>query len=176
MDTAQTWTLPGFEWPAAADATDEAALADVREHKAHVIFVSEQEAGPGLPFRPGFAFTIGLYLHFGHPELLIMGLPPEVCDDVLNEVIGLVEEGSAYGDGDESGDILRNLPVRFVGVPSEAYAEWLGYARWFYASIDQDSFPCVQILWPSKKGRFPGQKGCPPSLKRHQPVLGTARP
>ena len=72
--------------------------------------------------------------------------------------------------------MLRGFPVRFVGVPSESYPDWLDRARWFNASLGEDAFPCVQVLWPSKGGRFPGQKGSPTWMKRRQPILGAPRP
>lgn len=36
------------------------------------------------PTSPSFAYTIGLHIHYNHPELIIIGLPIEVAYQVLN--------------------------------------------------------------------------------------------
>jgi len=43
--------------------------ADIETYGWHVIEVPEDDEGPG------FAFTIGLFRRFEHPELIVFGLP-----------------------------------------------------------------------------------------------------
>lgn len=161
--------IDGFTWPEASDDDQRLALDNVREHGAHVICVTGD--GPV----PQHAFTLGLYARFGHPEVLVLGLPPEVCEDVLGEIIEGVAVGRTFADGDEADDILRSHPMRFVAVPDDARSPWLDLGAWLYGSL-ADGPPVLQVLWPAKNGRFPGQKGSPTWMKKHQPVLGTARP
>jgi hypothetical protein len=49
-----------------------------------------------------------------------------------------------------------------------SYREHVGYARWFYRG---DEFPLLQLVWPDKAGRFPGEPGANPALARQQPLL-----
>ncbi len=53
-------------------------------------------------------------------------------------------------------------------MPKKVYAEYLGYARWFYQS---DSFPVLQCIWPDKQHRYPWHPDCHPKVKERQPVL-----
>jgi hypothetical protein len=51
------------------DDHERKALADVQNHGWHVLKVMEDDRGPA------FAYTVGLYHSFRHPELIIVGLP-----------------------------------------------------------------------------------------------------
>lgn len=53
----------------AKDEHERKALADVQQHGWHVLKVMEDNEGPA------FAYTVGLYHSFGHPELIVVGLP-----------------------------------------------------------------------------------------------------
>jgi hypothetical protein len=44
----------------------------------------------------------------------------------------------------------------------------LGWSRWFYGG---DAFPCLQIVWSDRDGRFPWQSGFDPALAGLQPDL-----
>ena len=63
--------------------------------------------------------------------------------------------------------------MRFVTVPKTCYAEHLGLAVWAY---EGDSFPCVQMVWPDKQGRWPWDAGVREGFAASQPVLGRKAP
>lgn len=157
--------LDGFQWPETDLEGEAQVLADVREHGVHVVCHEGSDA------EPPYAYTVGLYLNAGHPEVLVVGLPPDSAADVLTEVTELIGDGTAFAAGDESSDVLRKYSVRFVQTPAASQEQWLRTARWFYGSLD-GTFPSLQLLWPTQKGRFPGDKGLPAWMKKHQPVVG----
>jgi hypothetical protein len=158
--------IDGFQWPETDVPEETQILADVREHGVHVVCHEGSDASPP------YGYTVGLYLNAGHPEVLVIGLPPDSAADVLTEVTELVGDGSAFAAGDESSDVLRKYSVRFVEAPPSSHERWLGKAQWFYSSVD-GSFPSLQLLWPTQKGRFPGDKGLPAWMKKYQPVAGS---
>ena len=59
--------------------------------------------------------------------------------------------------------------MRFVGVPREVQAEYFGTAQWAYEGAD---FPCVQLVWPDKQGRWPWDPSSRDGFRGLQPVLG----
>ena len=83
--------------PEPADEHDRQLLADVEQHGLHVIGVEEDEEGPG------FAYSIGLYHSFDHPEVIVFGLPVRVMHPIINGIGEQVRAGKRLGHLDESG-------------------------------------------------------------------------
>ena len=113
--------------------------------------------------------SIGLFKIFGHPEVIVFGLGPR----------GDAPDHQPDRRGGEAGTSVRRGRGRLGhprrlrravprGRPQRHYAEYLGYASWFYKG---DDFPALQCLWPDKQGRFPTDAGFPESLRARQPLL-----
>jgi hypothetical protein len=156
----------GGEPPDPADEHDRKLLADVKRHGWHVIGVEEDEEGPS------FAYSIGLYRSFGHPEVVVFGLPVKVMHQVVNAAGEKVRFGERFGHLDESGDILEGYDVAFRAMERRHYPDYLGYARRFYQG---DDFPALQCLWPDSQHRYPWHPGFTPALARRQPLLSDDR-
>jgi hypothetical protein len=155
---------PNFRWPKPKNAGHEKIVADVKEYGWHVLNVFGPEG-------PKFSYTIGLYLSFGHPELLVAGLPPEKAMPIVNLIGERVAKGEAFASGTVSTEILRNLPVSFRAVDPAHYPEWIGLGLWFYRSLRPGELPLLQIVWPDREGRFPWDEGFDESLRAFQPVV-----
>lgn len=61
--------------PTPADDNDQKLLDDVQGHGWHVIGVEADNEGPA------FAYSIGLYQTFGHPEVVVFGLSISSCTE-----------------------------------------------------------------------------------------------
>lgn len=64
--------------PEPADDGDRKLLSDIHEFGWHVVNV------PGDERAPAWCFTVGLQHSYGHPELVIVGLPLDTGHAVLN--------------------------------------------------------------------------------------------
>ncbi len=122
----------------------------------YVCVVAEDEEGPG------FAFSIGLFESFGHPEVICFGPPPETLAAIVNLVGEAVKEGTIFGDGAVSDDIIEGHRCSFRAASKQAYREYLGYALWFY---DGDDFPVLQLVLPDSHGLFPWEDGASEAMK-----------
>jgi hypothetical protein len=60
--------LNKFEWPKPEHEADETIIRNVRKHGCHIVGIIGDEQGPP------YAFSIGLFLNYGHPEIVIFGL------------------------------------------------------------------------------------------------------
>lgn len=138
-------------------------LDDVEAHGLHIVHV------PGDDDAPGYSFTIGLWHSFEQPEVILFGLDPEVAQDLLDAIADEASEDRKYLDGTRHDDVLVGYPVRFLAVPKEQYVEHLGPALWAYEGHE---FPCVQLVWPDKQGRWPWEPGVREGFAEAQPVLG----
>lgn len=123
----------------------------------------------GDNYMPSFAYTIGLFQQFNHPEVICFGLSQEVMQTLLNNVKDRVEDGETIEVGKNyKGFLQENFEVTFVEVNKVFYEEYLGYGKWFYGNID---FPVLQMVWPDKKQNFPWSSKFDRKLEFAQPLL-----
>jgi hypothetical protein len=109
--------------------------------------------------------------HFRSAEIVIFGLRADIAQTIINDVRDRAAAGHQFVDGDISDDILEGgYKVCFWDVPLEAYGSYLGTTIWFYAKSPRP-FPCLQIIWQDRGGRFPWEAGCIPEVKGDQPLL-----
>jgi Domain of unknown function (DUF4262) len=148
---------------AAHDAESEKRiLSDIKEHGFHIALFN------GDGYSPSFAYTIGLFKTYGYPELICFGLSLELLHSVLWSGKDLLDKQSSPDLAAEYPDFLEGYNVRLLEVDKARYADYLGYAGWFYGNWD---FPALQIVWPDKKTLFPWQAGFNPNWKFGQPLL-----
>ena len=145
------------------DPRDQKVLDDISRYGWHVVKVFEDDAGPG------FAFTIGLFESYGHPEVIAFGLPLDRLHAILNLVGVDAKAGLRRNAGDVSADFLAGYSCTFIEFPASAFAQYLGYALWFYSGR---SFPVLQLVWPDKAGCFPWDPHVVPEVRDLQPTPG----
>jgi len=146
------------------DKAEKKLLADIKKTGWHVIIVPADEEGPG------FAYSIGLYETFGHPEIIILGLKGEVAHGLINRIGDAVRQGKKFTSEKFYSGIVEGFKCFLLAVAEKNYEEHVGYARWYYGK----PFPLLQCIFPTATGKFPWQW---PSDKKHlQPILGKRKP
>lgn len=118
---------------------------------------------------PGFAFTVGVFHSYKHPEFIIFGLPSDVAHQVLDLTVAGLNSGAIFDLSLPTDELLNGYPCVFVQVPEVEYHEHVGYSRWYY---EGNSFPLYQIVWPSKDGKFPWHAEASEAFRTTQTVLG----
>lgn len=147
----------------ASDEGEQKLLDDIRKFGWHCLNVlGDEENEP-------FSYTIGLFQTYGHPELLIYGLPRDLAHSVLTIAADAAADGKPLDLEEPTDALLEGYPCLFVPVPHSEYPEHVGFGRWYYQG---DSFPVQQIVWPSKAGLFPWHPEASQAFRRKQPVLG----
>lgn len=117
---------------------------------------------------PAFAYTIGLWENFNHPELICFGLPINTMHAILNDVGEWVRGGQRVELGVDNFDVLERLPVQFRPVEASNIPDYFGYGRWFYKYLD---FPAVQLIWPDTEGHYPWSAAYAARYEFSQPLL-----
>ena len=144
--------IQNFAYPTAENESDQTLLANVKNYGWHACHIFGDETGPE------FSYSIGFYLSYGHPEILIVGLPSKAAHSVLAAVFDRISKGQVYVDGSIADDIS---PCKFLfrSFNPIHYIEYMGIATWFYASLfPPDLFPTLQLVWPDKNGFYPWDK------------------
>jgi hypothetical protein len=139
--------------------------ADVEKHGWVVMRISAD--GPG----PDFAYTIGLLDHFGHPEVIVVGLPLGVAHRILNTLGIAVRGGKRYVAGAVYDDLLEGYDVTFRAVPAYQLGAYLGWGRRYYRESGREDFPALQLIYPDRQRRWPWQDGVADGFRNAQPVL-----
>ena len=158
--------------------TDPQLIAWLDQEDAHLAQVirarrwAVQYVGPGQgPGEPAFGYTIGLF-GLGHPELVVVGLPPAIVHGMLERVAELVADGRDLVPGElvTAPGLDTGLVVEVVPNPGQV----LFAANRFYQRPEEYSVPAYQLAWPDPDGLFPWDAGypCGPDC---QPRPGTWR-
>jgi hypothetical protein len=137
-------------------------IADVETHGWHVIRVFEDGRSPE------FAYTVGLWKSFRHPEIIIIGLPADTAHVILNDAGEAIRSGERFVPGMESNAFLEGYPVAFREIPKHLQWPYLGFAYWFYEGAD---VPAVQLVYPDRESRWPWEQGVSEGFRAMQPVI-----
>lgn len=145
------------------DERERQFLKVVREHGWFSTQVFDDEGE-----EPDFSYSTGFAVNLDFPEIIVFSLPKEVAHSVLWDLWRDVEAGRKPQIGEKIAGVFGNTDAVLLPVEKSAYAEHLGWSRWFYRG---DDFECLQLIWPDREGRFPWEKGFDEDLARKQPDL-----
>jgi len=151
--------------PAPQDEHDRCIFADIERVGWSVLLIHDDE-GRGTP---DFAYSVGLWHTFRHPEILVSGTKPQTAGQLINTIGGLVKVArQSFRPGLRYTGVVV-LPVQFVAVEPRHYPEYVGYARWLYGGAE---FPLLQMVYPDEDGLFPWEPGWNRTGEEGQELLG----
>ncbi|MGV3756493.1 MAG: DUF4262 domain-containing protein [Verrucomicrobiota bacterium] len=159
--------LEGFTWREPADDSDRKLISDIKRTGCHIVGIPADEHSPG------FAFSIGMYLNYQQPEVMVFSLPWDVAQSVINSMRERFENGHVPKHKGAEADLIEGFDMVTMNVHPEFYREYFGTAIWFYKSIGA-KFPMMQLVWPDKKAFYPWDKKFTPKYKALQPVLAVS--
>jgi hypothetical protein len=147
------------------DEAERRVIANIAEYGWHCVGISAegQEAG--------YAFTVGLFHTYRHPELVIFGLRDEAAHGILNLAAEAARTERPLDLAVPSDELIEGYQCCFVEVPKSNYQEYVGFCRWFYKG---NGFPLYQIVWPSRSGLYPWHPDASQEFKLAQPVIAPA--
>ena len=149
-----------------SDDSERKVLADVAQYGWHVVNILEEGDNPP------WTFTIGLQKTWQHPEFIIIGLKKDVANAILDTLVNAIKERRPIDLKLPTDELLHNGACCFVEIAKQHYADYVGFARWYYQG---DDFPLYQVVWPSKENHFPWNAHATDGYKQRQPVLGGTR-
>lgn len=146
-----------FNFPIAIRKMEKKIVANVRTFGFHIVAIDEEYD------TPEFFYTIGLYLKYGHPELLFVGVPAETAAYVFWQAKAFIEQGGSIRPWTTVPEDVAHMPLKAVPIHANNYNEFLGFGKWFYRSLggsQPNNFPAIQLVWPdATNGLFPWEDG-----------------
>lgn len=141
---------------------DQKTNSDIEKYGLTVIVIEATE------YLPSFAYSIGLWKKFGHPELISFGLTTKTLHAIINLAADLVKSGQKIQVNKTYTDFFETGKSVFLAVDKRNIRDYFGYAIDYYNTID---FPALQLVWTDRNDRFPWDEGFEEEFIYKQPLL-----
>lgn len=119
-------------------------------------------------YLPSFAYTVGLWKNYKHPEIISFGLTTKTLHLILNDVGEIAKSGRTIEVGKNYDDFFENGKTEFINVDKRNIADYFGQAIEFYNSKD---FPAIQLIWTDRNNKFPWDNDYEEEFEHRQPLL-----
>lgn len=116
-----------------------------------------------------FAYTIGFYEQFKHPEIIITGIEPKQAYRVLFQIYNAIKyDNKSYDTSQIYTNILANeYPVLFTEVEHSNRKKHAELLDWYYQK-DNKQYKFYQLVWSDNNRLFPWQEGSDQSIVKNQ--------
>lgn len=141
---------------------DEQTKSDIENFGLSVIIIEATD------YLPSFAYSIGLWQKFNHPEIICFGLRTQTLHTIINDVADLIKNGQVIQAGKTYDNIFENSKTEFLNVDKRNLGDYFGTAIDFYNSKD---FQALQLVWTDRNDKFPWEKGFEEDFIYKQPLL-----
>lgn len=146
----------------APQTQEEKILVDIEKFGWTVILVE------GTDYLPTFAYTIGLFKNYKHPEIIAFGLDLEILQDTLNSIGEGVKSGATIESRKNYPEIFEESRTEFVKVDPRNIEDYFGYAVDYYEEIP---FPALELVWTDENDNFPWDSDYSEGCLWSQPLL-----
>ena len=143
-------------------------LKHINEHGCSVTSVFDPEGD-----EPPFSYSIGIARTAAAPELIVVGLKPEIGHWLVNEYNIRVRAGERFVPGVLYLGFLKGFAVQFGPVARKYRKEYMRSATWLHDGADYEA---LQLIWPSTAGLWPWDPEANEWFRTNQPLLAEDRP
>jgi hypothetical protein len=98
-----------------------------------------------------FAYSIGLWKSYTHPEIICFGLPNDVGHGVINDVAAVIKDSEVVEEGKIYTDIFEEGRATFIKVDKRNISDYFGAALNYYKN---DHFNAMQLTWTDRTDKF----------------------
>ncbi|MBN8574191.1 MAG: DUF4262 domain-containing protein [Candidatus Kapabacteria bacterium] len=141
---------------------DKQTKSDIEKFGLSVIIIEATD------YLPSFAYSIGLWQRFKHPEIICFGLRTQTLHTIINDVADLVKNGQVIQAGKTYGNIFENSKSEFLNVDKRNLGDYFGTAIDYYNSKD---FQALQLVWTDRNDKFPWETDFEEDFIYKQPLL-----
>ena len=143
-------------------SVDKEILTDIENVGWTVILIEATD------YLPSFAYTIGLWKNYRHPELISFGLTIKTLHQIINNAGEIVKSGQEIIAGKTYDNFFNNSKTEFVKVDPRNIVNYLGFGIDYYKTID---IPAMQLVWTDRNDKFPWETDFEEEFIYKQPLL-----
>ena len=137
-------------------------ISDIDKFGLSVIIIEASD------YLPSFAYSIGLWQKFQHPEIICFGLRIETLHSLINDVAELIKKGIKIETNKTYEEIFENSKAEFLKVDQRNLTNYFGAAINFY---NDNTFPALQLIWTDRNNKFPWESDFEEEFIYKQPLL-----
>lgn len=141
---------------------EEKLISDINKYGWTVLVMEATE------YLPSFAYTVGLWKNYHHPELISFGLTTGTLQSILNIGGELAKAGKSLEVDTDYDDFFNNGTAQFLQVDPRNLNDYFGYAIWFN---DENIFPALQLVWTDRNNKYPWNQDFEKEYVFRQPLL-----
>ena len=141
---------------------DKLTISNIEKFGLSVIIIEATD------YLPSFAYSIGLWQKFKHPEIICFGLRNETLQSIINNVADIVKSGRTIEENRIYNDIFESSRAEFLKVDERNLSDYFGTVIDFYNSKE---FPALQLVWTDRKDKFPWEADFEKEIIYRQPLL-----
>jgi hypothetical protein len=119
-------------------------------------------------YLPSFAYSVGLWQKYGHPEIICFGLPTKTLHPIINDVAEIIKKGQKIETGKIYDQIFQNNRAEFLRVDKRNIGDYFAMAINYYSNYD---FPALQLIWTDRNDKFPWDEDFEKEFVYKQPLL-----
>jgi len=119
-------------------------------------------------YSPSFAYSIGLWEKYKHPEIICFGLPNKLLHEIINDVAEIINTGEKIVTDKTYLNIFDDSKAEFISVNPKNIDDYFGVAIKYY---EMEDFPALQLIWTDRNDRFPWENEFEEEFICDQPLL-----
>jgi hypothetical protein len=135
--------------------------SDIQKFGLTVIIIEATE------YLPSFAYSIGLWQKYNHPEIICFGLSTKSLHTIINNVADIIKSGQIIEAVKRYDQVFQSGSAEFLTVDSRNLIDYFGTAIDYYGT----TFPALQLVWSDRQDKFPWQDGFEDEFIYKQPLL-----
>ncbi|WP_433830577.1 DUF4262 domain-containing protein [Flavobacterium anhuiense] len=136
--------------------------SNIKKHGLQVIIVEATD------YLPSFAYSIGLWQKYNHPEIICFGFSNSLLHTLINDVSEIIKKNESIITGKNYSNIFEESRAEFLDVHPDNISDYFGSAINFYNSQD---FPALQLVWTDRNDKFPWEENFEEEFLYKQPLL-----
>ncbi|ABQ05929.1 DUF4262 domain-containing protein [Flavobacterium johnsoniae] len=119
-------------------------------------------------YLPSFAYSIGLWKEYNHPEIICFGLSTSLLHTIINDVAEIIKKNETIVEGKNYTNIFKNSRAEFLKVHPNNILDYFGTAINFY---EREDIPALQLVWTDRSNKFPWEENFEEEFLYRQPLL-----
>lgn len=120
-------------------------------------------------YMPSFAYSIGLWKNYQHPEIIAFGLTEETLHVIISIAAEQVQEGKPLQTGQDYDLFFDRFKATFITVDPAYIGSY--YFREAVSYYHTAAFPVQQLVWVDRHNRYPWEEGFEAEFIYKQPLL-----
>ncbi|MEN2399462.1 DUF4262 domain-containing protein [Flavobacterium sp. MC2016-06] len=135
---------------------------NISKYGLQVIIVSATD------YLPSFAYSIGLWQKYNHPEIICFGLSNSLLHTLINDVAEIIKKNESITEEKNYPEIFESGRAEFLKVHPDNILDYFGSAINFY---EREDFPAFQLVWTDRNDKFPWEENFEEEFRYKQPLL-----